>query len=49
MMITIPHSLTVLPMVVLLSVFPEAPAKDWPTWRGPDRTNRSPDSGLLKE
>jgi len=22
---------------------------DWPTWRGPDRSNRSPDTGLLKE
>ena len=21
---------------------------DWPTWRGPERTNRSPDQGLLK-
>ncbi len=23
-------------------------AADWPQWRGPDRSDRSPDTGLLK-
>lgn len=26
-----------------------APAADWPQWRGPDRTGRSPDTGLLQQ
>lgn len=26
-----------------------APAADWPQWRGPDRSGRSPDTGLLKQ
>ncbi|MFN0067808.1 MAG: PQQ-binding-like beta-propeller repeat protein [Limisphaerales bacterium] len=25
------------------------PAADWPQWRGPDRSGRSPDTGLLKQ
>lgn len=26
-----------------------APGADWPQWRGPDRTDHSPDTGLLKQ
>jgi len=37
-----------LPALILgLSALPST-AADWPSWRGPDRDNRSPDSGLLK-
>lgn len=40
--------LKTLPAVILgFSVFPVS-AADWPSWRGPARDNRSPDTGLLK-
>jgi len=40
--------LKTLPALILgLSCLPST-AADWPSWRGPDRDNRSPDSGLLK-
>jgi outer membrane protein assembly factor BamB len=33
----------------LLAFATQAPAADWPQWRGPDRSNVSAESGLLKE
>ncbi len=37
-----------LPVLLLgLTCLPST-AADWPSWRGPDRDNRSPDTGLLK-
>jgi outer membrane protein assembly factor BamB len=34
---------------VLLNTIPFAQAEDWPQWRGPDRANKSPETGLLQE
>jgi outer membrane protein assembly factor BamB len=40
-------SFKLLPLL-FLGVTPLTAATDWPSWRGPDRDNRSPDTGLLK-
>jgi outer membrane protein assembly factor BamB len=37
-----------LPVLLLSLSSVPAFAADWPSWRGPDRDNRSPDTGLLK-
>ncbi len=42
------RTLASLVLPLLLTTLP-ARAADWPTWRGPDRSNRSPDSGLLQQ
>ena len=36
-------------LLFLFAVVPLAAGSDWPQWRGPDRTNHSTESGLLKE
>lgn len=41
---------TLLPAAcALLVTVATAAAADWPQWRGPDRSGRSPDTGLLKQ
>ncbi len=37
-----------LPVLFLSLTCLLSPAADWPSWRGPDRNNHSPDTGLLK-
>lgn len=46
MMKSLPEIPLFLAMVSLMSL--PGGAADWPTWRGPDRSGRSPDTGLLK-
>jgi outer membrane protein assembly factor BamB len=41
--------LTLLAVLVPFSVADDTKRADWPQWRGPNRDNHSPDSGLLKE
>src|SRR5438128_326890 len=40
---------TLLAAAVVLAVAAAAVAADWPQWRGPDRSNRSQEKGLLQE
>jgi outer membrane protein assembly factor BamB len=42
-------SLTLLPLLFFgVAPLSASAATDWPSWRGPDRDNRSPDTNLLK-
>ena len=44
-----PPICTALAALGLLVLVTRAPATDWPQWRGPDRSNLSAETGLLKE
>ncbi len=47
-MLTLLRPCLTLVAISLFVLFEKTPAADWPQWHGPDRTNRSKETGLLK-